>query len=322
MTETSDVIKALERRIAREQAAREQAELLLETKALELYEANAALENSLDELKRTQAQVMHNSKLESLGTMAGGIAHEINTPIQYVGDNLNFLKKAFQDVSTLVRVYTQVRPLLPKPAMDVVARAEEDVELDFVITEIPEAIRQSLKGTEQVRDIVKAMRGYAHGNTDVKSLACVNETIEAAIVLTRNSWKHIAELKLELDPQLPKLLCYAGELHQVILNLTINAAQAIEEMGRADLGEITIKTTSDAAGIRIEIRDDGPGIPENIRRKIFDPFFTTKDVGKGTGQGLAITHYIITEKHKGAIDVVSETGGGATFVVDLPINPD
>ena len=319
MNQSDDITRALNRRIAREQAARNEAERLLEEKSLELYEVNEALKESLQNLKNTQSQLIHVSKLEALGTLAGGIAHEINTPIQFIGDNLNFLSSAFGNLKKLMQIYQQTRSMLPPEASIVVKKYETELDHDFLIKEIPEAIRQSLVGSNQVRNIVLAMRSYSHGNNNEKLLSDINEIIHSAVTLSKNEWKHFAEIEFDLDPYLPKVLCFPGEMNQVILNLIINAAQAISENDKKKLGRIKVNTKSYNGDILIEVIDNGPGIPVKIRNRIFDPFFTTKDVGKGSGQGLTIVHSIITEMHKAKISFETEENVGTTFRVQLPI---
>lgn len=208
--------------------------------------------------------------------------------------------------------------MLPPEASSIVQQFEANMDYDFLFKEIPEAIRQSLNGTDQVRNIVLAMRSYSYSNINEKSLADINEIIDSAATLSRNEWKRTAEIEFDLDEYLPKVPCFAGEINQVIVNLIINAAQAIGEKHNNNSGRIKIRTRTYNGDILIEVIDNGPGIPLKIDNRIFDPFFTTKDVGKGSGQGLSIIHFIITKKHNAQISFESKESIGTTFRVLLP----
>ncbi|MBI4644648.1 MAG: PAS domain S-box protein [Deltaproteobacteria bacterium] len=274
------------------------------------------------EMQLAQAQ-----KLESIGQLAAGIAHEINTPIQYVGDNTRFLRDAFGDLLQLLEKHKDlleacktgtVAPTL----LGRVETASREADLDYLVDEIPAAISQSLEGVERVAKIVRAMKDFSHPGTVEKQAVDLNKAIESTITVTRNEWKYVAEMVTDLDPSLPLVPCRPDELNQVILNIIINAAHAIAEaVGRepAEKGTITIKTRRNGEGVEILISDTGPGIPEEFRSRIFDPFFTTKEVGKGTGQGLAISHSVIADKHGGSINFETTLGQGTTFIIRLPV---
>jgi signal transduction histidine kinase len=268
-----------------------------------------ALEQSL-----AQAQ-----KLESIGQLAAGIAHEINTPIQYVGDNLRFLRDAFGELLTLLQ---RPDPSLC-PAGGGSPAVAEAVDLEFLIDEIPRAAEQSLEGVESVARIVRAMKEFSHPGSDDKVEVDLNHAIESTITVARNEWRYVAELHTELDPSLPPVPCLPGELNQVILNLLINAAHAIAAVvgdGAAGKGTIRVSTGRVGDWAEIRISDTGCGIPEAIRDRIYDPFFTTKEVGRGTGQGLAIARSVIVDKHGGQIGFVTEPGEGTTFTLRLPLH--
>ncbi|MEJ5330704.1 MAG: PAS domain S-box protein [Desulfobaccales bacterium] len=272
-----------------------------------------------------EAQLAQAQKLESIGQLAAGIAHEINTPIQFVGDNTRFLKEAFGDLLGL-QEYEQLRRGLDQ-GRDVreqaaqVARLSQEVDLEYLTAEIPQAIAQTLEGVERVAKIVRAMKDFSHPGPKEKTPVNLNKAIENTLTVARNEWKYVAEVITDLDPELPLVACLPDEFNQVLLNLIINAAQAIDEKVDRQKGEkglITITTRSDGEWVEIRIRDTGPGIPEKIRSRIFDPFFTTKEVGKGTGQGLAIAHAVVVEKHQGNITFETEVGQGTTFIIRLP----
>jgi signal transduction histidine kinase len=197
-----------------------------------------------------------------------------------------------------------------------------EIDLPYLEAEIPLAIRQTLKGVERISKIVQAMKIFSHPGMRVKEPTDINQEIEKTITITRNEWKYVADLKTDFEAGLPLVPCYRAELNQVILNMIINAAHAIAETRPEDAsrkGAIRIRTYHDGGWAKIRISDTGAGIPEAIRHKIFDPFFTTKDPGKGSGQGLAISHSVIVEKHGGTLDLESREGEGTTFIIGLPL---
>ena len=274
-----------------------------------------------------ERQLAQAQKLESIGQLAAGIAHEINTPTQYVGDNTRFLLNAFTDLEELLDRYAAVPEDIRagKPIDDLVremAEVEEKADLEYLREEIPKAIRQSLEGVERVSKIVGAMKEFSHPGTTEKAAIDINRAIESTITVARNEWKYLAEMVTDFDPAMPLIFCLPGEFNQVTLNMIINAAHAISETLAGDRerkGTIAISTRNLGDRAEIRISDTGSGIPEEIRSRIFDPFFTTKEVGKGTGQGLAIAHSVIVDKHGGTIDFETETGKGTTFIIHLPI---
>jgi PAS domain S-box-containing protein len=284
------------------------------------------LGRDITERRLLEAQLAQAQKLESIGQLAAGLAHEINTPIQYVGDNTRFLRDAFQDLLHLEEEYgtllAECRTGAVAPSnLERVEGVKREIDLDYLMGEIPTAISQSLEGVERVTKIVRAMKDFSHPGTVEKQAVDLNKAIESTITVARNEWKYVAEMVTDLDPSLPLVPCRSDEFNQVILNIIINAAHAIAEVvGRepAQKGTITIKTRRRGDGVEVSISDSGRGIPEEIRTKIFDPFFTTKEVGRGTGQGLAISHAVIVEKHGGAIDFETTMGQGTTFFIRLP----
>jgi len=283
--------------------------------------------------KAMEGQLMQALKLESIGQLAAGIAHEINTPIQYVGDNLHFLESAFSDLVKLVHAHEDLSEALRSGdsadlpdgilrSLEKVRDCEAEVDLPFLAQEVPPAIRQGLEGVERVAKIVASMKMLSHPGFMERSAFDIKEAIESAVTVCRNEWKYVAELTCEFDPELKAVHGFPGEFNQVILNLVVNAAHAIApKVTGNEKGLIRITTRKDGDWAEIAIADTGGGVPENIRSKIFDPFFTTKEVGKGTGQGLAIAHSVITEKHGGRIWFESETGKGTVFRIRIPVNP-
>lgn len=267
-------------------------------------------------------------KMESLGTLAGGIAHEINTPVQYVGDNVRFLQDAFSDLNAALQAFQELAStakdagLLAEPLGKAEAAAEE-ADLEYLSDEIPTSIAQTLEGVGRISEIVQAIKEFSHPDAKEKSAIDINHAISTTVTVTRNQWKYVADLKEDLDDSLPLVPVLPGEFNQVILNLVVNAAHAIEDsFGDDSDGEqkgcISVATKNADPWVEIRVSDSGTGIAEENLRKIFDPFFTTKEPGKGTGQGLAISHAIVTKKHGGSIAVESELGKGTTFILRLP----
>jgi PAS domain S-box-containing protein len=290
----------------------------------------AILGNCIDITDRRQREVqeLHSQKLEAVGQLAAGIAHEINTPIQFVGDNLQFMQGAFQDIlflSTMLNAITEKglsNPVEARGLLSQIHKKEEDIDLEYLRKEIPQAIQQSLDGLQRVSRIVLAMRDFSHPGGEDKVSMDVNKAIESTISLTRNEWKYSADLTTVFDPDLPTVMGYPADFNQVILNIIINAAQALQEKVGKERGKkerIEISTRQNGQEVEICIRDTGPGISPEVQSKIFDPFFTTKEVGKGTGQGLAIAHNIIVRRHGGKIHLESGIGEGTAFYIHLPL---
>lgn len=280
------------------------------------------------EQKKLHTQLLHAQKLESVGQLAAGIAHEINTPTQYVGSNLDFLDDSFRDMGKLMNRFQALlqaaedNTLSPQQIQETRQEVDE-TDWEYLSQEIPTAIEQSREGIKRVSSIVRAMKEFSHPGSKEKAPTNLNAIIETTITVSRNEWKYVAELKTDFDPSLPPVQCLSDEMGQVILNMLVNAAHAIsDKLGdnpEGQKGTITLSTRQVGEWVELRISDTGCGIPEKIRQRIFDPFFTTKKVGKGTGQGLAIVHDVITEKHQGTINLESEVGVGSTFVIRLPV---
>ena len=263
-------------------------------------------------------------KMESLGTLSGGIAHELNTPIQYVGDNVRFLQGAFEDIGAVLEAYGPLAETAGRTAelaelAKAVATAVEDADLEYLLEEIPVSIKQTLEGVERVSRIVQAIKEFSHPDGGEKAPLDINRAIETTATVTRNQWKYVAELKFDFDDELPEVPCLVGEFNQVILNLIVNAADAIEDKGGEETGTITVSTGRSGDWAEIRVTDTGTGMPPEVRKKIFDPFFTTKEPGRGSGQGLSICHTIIHKKHDGWLEVESVEGEGTTFIIRLPL---
>ncbi len=277
---------------------------------------------------RMEGQLVQAQKMESVGQLAAGIAHEINTPTQYVGDNTRFLEDVFLDLVPLLACCNTLcqaveKGGVPEHLVTSVAEAAKEADLDYLIDEIPKAIGQSLEGIDQVAKIVRSMKDFSHPSGEAKQAVDLNRALDSTLTVCRNEWKYVAEAVTDFDPDLPMVTCLPGECNQVFLNLLINAAHAIGDNlanQSAEKGTITVATRRDGNWAEVRIGDTGTGIPEESRSRIFDPFFTTKEVGRGTGQGLAIAHSVITEKHEGTIKFETEIGVGTTFIVRLPIS--
>ncbi len=278
------------------------------------------------EKERLEAELFQAQKLESLGTLAGGIAHEINTPIQYVGDNIRFLQDSFND---LLKVLEEGGALLKSSdeGVDLKEKAAtfgkifETADLEYLKEEVPKSIEESLDGLKNVSVIVQAIKEFSHPSVKEKTPTDINRAIETTLTVTRNQWKYFADIEKEFDENLPLVPCLPGEFNQVILNLVVNAAHAIEDKFKdsGKKGSIKIKTLKKEGDLILRVTDNGCGIPSDIIDNIFDPFFTTKPVGKGTGQGLSIVRNIIVQKHQGAVKVESKAGEGTTFSLKIPL---
>jgi PAS domain S-box-containing protein len=272
-----------------------------------------------------ESQLRQSQKLESIGQLAAGIAHEINTPTQFIGGNLRFLRDSFEPLAGFIRSAQTLTIGEAMPDAVEIAnlrRAAAAADLDYLLEELPKALDESLEGVERVARIVLAMKEFSHPGTAEMVMVNLNRAIESTVTVARNEWKYLADMDLQLDLALPVVPCHPGDINQVILNLVVNAAHAIDDtdcVKRGGKGTISISTRSEAGWVEIRVTDTGTGIPEAIRQRIFDPFFTTKEVGRGTGQGLFVCHKVVTEKHGGQITFETEVGVGTTFRVRLPL---
>ncbi len=295
-------------------------------------EKSLEMETLIQGANITQRRIMENQlaqaqKLESIGQLAAGIAHEINTPIQYVGDNVHFLKSSFEDLNQVLKKYGALIKSIKEGLafdreIDELENILQTIKIDYLLQEIPRAIQQTLDGVGRVSRIVQSIKAFSHPGKEGKVDFDINQAVETTMLVARNEWKYVAELFTDLDPSLPLVSCVPGDINQVFLNLLVNAAQAVSEVvkgGTEGKGRISISTRHDDSWVEIRISDTGYGIPSGIQSRIFDPFFTTKEAGKGTGQGLAISHTAIVERHHGFLTFDTEIDRGTTFIVRLPI---
>ena len=287
----------------------------------------AAYASDVSDVTALEERVSRANKLESVGQLAAGIAHEINTPMQFVNDNIEYLSDCSAKLFDVVDSFQNLlaRNCTPLPWSERLERMEkiaEEHRFDRLRRQMPAAIEESLEGVQRTVTILRAMKEFSHPGGEDKKPENLNHLIESTIAISRNRWKYSAELQTDLDPNLPDALMQSSEINQVLLNLIVNASDAIAEKNQnssGTMGTISVRTYSDDVHVIVEVSDDGCGIPDHIRQKVFDPFFTTKDVGKGTGQGLAITHNVVVNMHSGEVDIVSEPGEGTTFIVKLPV---
>lgn len=270
----------------------------------------------VSEKKRLERKVLQGEKLEAVGQLAAGVAHEINTPIQYIRDNLQFLETEFPLLSTALESYVSTQTSSSAP----VDAALESIR--YLIQEIPLAVSQSLKGAESVAQIVRSLKQFSHPGSAERDYVDINACLDSVLIVSRNEWKYVAEVERDLDPSLPRILGFQSDINQAFLNLVVNAGHAISERKSREPqapGTIFVRTSCEGAHVVIEIRDTGTGIDQSISQRVFDPFFTTKPVGKGTGQGLALVYSTIVSKHGGQIDFSSTVGEGTSFFVRFPL---
>jgi PAS domain S-box-containing protein len=271
-------------------------------------------------------RLLQSEKLGAIGQLAAGVAHEINTPMQFIGDNLYFAKTAIAD---LISHGARVRGLVDEASrselggnlVSSVEESERDGDIPYVCEELPRAIERSLDGIARVTTIVRALKTFAHPGGREMAAVDLGRLIDSTVAVATNEWKLVAVVDVAIDPLLPAVRCAGGEISQVLLNLVLNAAHAIADRIRdnGDKGRISIAARRLGDDCEIRIRDTGTGIPEHARSKVFEPFFTTKEVGKGTGQGLAIAHSLIVGHHRGSIRFETELGVGTTFILTIPL---
>jgi signal transduction histidine kinase len=280
------------------------------------------------ERNQMEIQLRHAQKMEAIGQLAAGIAHEIHTPTQYIGDNTRFLKEVFHDLMSLLGQCEELAEAartdrVTPELIERLAATARIADVPYLAREIPRAIGQSLEGIERVSRIVRAMKDFSHPGQKEKTPVDLPQAIDSTLTISRNEWKYVAEVVVDFDSNLPPVPCLPDEFNQVILHLVINAAHAIADVvgaGEHSKGTITVRTRRLDGWAEIRIEDTGTGIPERIRNRVFDAFFTTKPVGKGTGQGLALAHSVIVDQHGGTIHFETEAGQGTAFIIRLPLN--
>nr|WP_321451272.1 YfiR/HmsC family protein [uncultured Carboxylicivirga sp.] len=289
---------------------------LIESMMDEISESNEELTATLEENKRMQHKLVQSEKMASLGVLSAGIAHEINNPINFVYAGINSLLRDFEDIKPVIDEVSllNIDSENLKEKIELIKQLKEENYFDEAMEAIPEIINDIKLGADRTAEIVKGLRNFTHMDTDHQETLNINEGLDTSLLLLKNKYKNHIEIVKNYSPSLPDLLCFPGKINQAFLNILANAVDAIEEKGK-----ITITTNKEDDYIEISIKDNGPGIPEEIQSKIFDPFFTTKSVGEGTGLGLAITYGIITE-HNGTINVISNSNDGSEFIIKLPIN--
>ncbi len=299
----------------------------VEQRTKELSEKTDELQAEIIERSMLQDQLIQAQKLESIGQLAAGIAHEINTPSQYVSDNTQFVKEQFGALLGVIDRYAeQIDPNAPAQSwnerVSEIKETLKRLDYDYVREEIPLALEQSLEGLQRITKIIGAMKDFSHPGTTEPVLSDLNRAIESTVTVCSNKWKHAADLELDLDDTMPDVPCLVAEFNQVILNMITNAVDAITQKHGSCKGNIRIATTHSGEWAVITVSDNGTGIPESVVSKMYDPFYTTKEVGKGTGQGLSISRDIVVNKHNGMISCESSGETGTTFTIKLPLSTE
>ena len=278
------------------------------------------------EKRMLQKQVEDSQKLEAIGQLAAGVAHEINTPIQYINDNTQFIQDAFEEIMTFLK---EISDKIINAEVDsseiksIISEITECLDLEFLEKQIPKALSQSIDGINRVAEIVKAMKDFSHPGSEELIFNDINNAINSTATVCRNRWKYIADLELNLEEELPLVYCNLNQINQVVLNLIVNSADAISDQchnGKYDKGLIKITTSVKDDLLKLTVSDNGGGIPSDVKENMFNPFYTTKPIGKGTGQGLAIIHDIIVSKHGGTIECNTEEESITKFIITIPVN--
>ncbi|MBK8014628.1 MAG: hypothetical protein IPK13_25165 [Deltaproteobacteria bacterium] len=321
MDVTGSTFQLLEKNVAVERV------VVARTRAIS--EANEKLSEALRVAHRWQAEAHSAQRLATAGTLAAGVAHEINTPVQFVSDSIHFLTDAMGELSSFVSyvrgVLKEIQTGMSDEQLTVlrseVVEMEESSDLDYVMENVPKALERCVDGLQRVSSIVRSLKEFAHPAQEFMAPADLNHAVENTLTIARNEYKYVADVEVDLQP-IPLVTCCVGDINQVILNLLVNAAHAIGDAiaSTERRGRIRIRSYEEDEHVVIEVADDGTGIPEAVRPRIFEPFFTTKKVGKGTGQGLPLSWAMVTDKHGGRLDFVTKVGEGTTFFVRLPIS--
>jgi len=259
--------------------------------------------------KAAEERMASSDRLESIGRLAAGVAHEINTPIQYLNDSVSFIREG---VGELLAYIDKLHAAMPP-------KAEADDDIEYMREELPPALTRVADGLQRIAEIVRSMKHFSHADQNEMGEVDLNAAIASTLVIARSEYKDCADLETFYG-EIPKVTCHGGQINQVVLNLVVNSAHAIADLVKKQggRGKIVVQTSLKGEFVEIAISDTGGGIPENIRARIFDPFFTTKEVGRGTGQGLSIARNVIVKGHGGELDFVTEIGIGTTFYVRLP----
>ena len=263
--------------------------------------------------KAAEERMASSDRLESIGRLAAGVAHEINTPIQYLSDSVSFIRDGVKELLEYIDALHAAMPQPPAP----------DENVEDLRKEMPPALTLVADGLSRIAEIVRSMKDFAHAGQHEMGPTDLNRAIASTLVIARSEYKPVAEVETDYG-QLPPVTCHTSQINQVVLNLVVNAAHAIADKIKRSgaVGKITVSTRVEGERVVIAIGDTGGGIPEDIRARIFDPFFTTKEVGRGTGQGLSIARNVIVKGHGGELDFTTELGKGTTFYIRLPISRD
>jgi two-component system, NtrC family, sensor kinase len=280
------------------------------------------------ELKRTQIEYAAAQRLAAIGTLAAGIAHEMNTPIQFVSDSVHFLREATADLLPLLERLTSLQRRVEAGASDAelrqalagIAKTAEEVDLDYLQQEVTPAFERSMDGLDRVAKIVRAMKDFAHPTETEMAFADLNRMVQSTLTIGRSAYKDVAKLETDFG-SIPPVRCFASDLNQVVLNLVVNAAHAVGDVVQrtGELGTIKVTTRREGAHAVIAVADTGTGMSQSVAQRVFEPFFTTKGVGQGTGQGLSMAWAVVKEKHGGELSFTTEVGKGTTFFIRVPI---
>jgi signal transduction histidine kinase len=299
----------------------------VQNRTAELAAANASLQSEMTARLQVETDLRQAHKLESVGRLAAGVAHEINTPVQFVSDSVHFLRDATTDLMTTISHLREVEASVLNgtpsiEAAEAAAYAAETADLPYLVEHMPKAIDRALDGLERVATIVRSMKEFAHPDAIEMAPVDLNRAIDSTLVIARNEYKYVADVETHFAV-LPPVRCHAGDVNQAVLNIVVNAAHAIADVveGTPARGRITVRTALEGDDtVVVTITDTGGGIPEAIRDRVFDPFFTTKEVGRGTGQGLAIARAIVVDRHRGELTLESEVGRGTVCYLRLPLH--
>lgn len=288
-------------------------EKLVDERTGEIQERNCELEETIRQLNTTQTQLLQSEKMATIGQLAAGVAHEINNPIGFINSNLSTLKKYLLNIKDYCRAADRVLDERSAEAVEELRQLKKFKKIDFIMDDVSSVIEESIEGTDRVKTIIHDLKDFSHQDQGKMVEYDLNQCVKSTLNIVWNELKYKAEVVQDLG-ELPLVMCYPQQLNQVIMNLLVNAAHAIEGHGT-----ITVRTYLENTEARIEVSDTGQGIPQKDLKKIFEPFFTTKETGKGTGLGLSVSYGIVA-RHGGEIQVESQVGRGTTFRIRLPLN--